>query len=46
MLDTFRGTLILDEADFGKSDENRRDLQILNNGSDIRLPGLTLGRQG
>jgi hypothetical protein len=37
LLDEFRGTLILDEADFGKSDETADIIKILNVGNDARL---------
>lgn len=38
MLDAFRGTLILDEADFTKSDESAEIMKILNNGSEFGFP--------
>lgn len=46
MLDTFRGTLILDEADFGKSDETAEIIKILNNGSEYGFPVSRSGAKG
>lgn len=40
MLDTFRGTLILDEADFRFSDEKADIVKILNNGNVRGMPVL------
>ena len=39
-IDTFRGTLIFDEADFRFSDEQADIVKILNNGNARRFPVL------
>jgi len=41
ILDRFRGTLILDEADFGRSDESAEIVKILNTGYQ-RMQGIVL----
>lgn len=49
MLDTFGGTLTMDEADFRFSDETAEMVKILNNGNVLGMPvlraQLTYGRE-